>query len=144
GSDTVSQVRKICEPVQVSLVDVGGERPFNYYFTDLSLEDPLPVARRPVMIRAVVNAKGTAPAVDAKVRGTLLVNHAQQGVQEVSLASGSATLAFEYRFPSAGEYEMEVLAEGDTHRLDNHRHYLAAVPESRKVLILTSSAGSGS
>ena len=59
------------------------------------------------------------------------------------LKSGSATVDFDYRFPAAGEYQIEVSVEGDTFPLDNHRYYLAAVPESQKVLIIDEASGDG-
>jgi hypothetical protein len=136
GTDPITGLRQLCGAAPLFLVDVGGERPFNYFFTDLTPEDPLLVARQTVRFRATVHALGTPTAPEPRARVTFLVNQVQQGVREVPLSSGSATVEFEHRFPTAGEYEMEVVVEGDTHRLDNHRYYLASVPESLKVLIL--------
>jgi hypothetical protein len=144
GSDGVAQVRKICGAAPVYLVDVGGERPFNYYFTELAPEEPLLVARRPCRFRAVVEAKGTPTTSDPRARVTFLVNQVKKEMREVPLASGSAAVTFDYRFPAAGEYEIEAVVEGDTHRLDNHRYYLAAVPECLKLLLVAEPGETGS
>ena len=140
-ADPVEQVRRLAGVADVYLVDVGGERPFNYFLTDLSPAEPLLVAAGTARFAATVEARGVASTGDPRARLTFLVNGEKKHMREVSLKAGRAGASFDYRFPSAGEYLVEVAVEGDSHRVDNRRFYLASVPESLKVLILDEAAG---
>ena len=135
-SDPVRELRALRSLGEVFLVDVGGERPFNYFLTELAPEEPLLVTNRTVRFRATVEAKGTTVEVEPHARLTFLVNGDKKGMQEVALKTGRADVVFEHRFTEPGECLVELAVEGDTHRLDNRRFYLASVPESLKVLVL--------
>jgi len=136
GANPVEELRNLRALSDVYLVDVGGSRPFNYYFTDLSPEEPLLVTGKTFRFRTTVEAKGPPPAGDPRARLTFLVNGEKKSMQEFPFRAGKAGVAFEHRFQKAGEYLIELTVEGDNHRLDNRRYYLASVPESLKVLIL--------
>jgi hypothetical protein len=141
GTNPIEELRNLRSTGDVYLVDVGGSRPFNYYFTDFSPEEPLLVTGKTFRFRTTVEAKGPPPAAEPRARLTFLVNGEKKSMQEVPLKAGKVSLAFEHRFQKPGEYLIEVTVEGDTHRLDNRRYYLASVPESLKVLILDEGSG---
>ncbi len=144
GADPVKVLQEIGELAEVFVVDVGGSRPFNYFITALEPEDPLLVTGKTVRFDAQIEAKGVAEGADAKVRATFLVNGEKKGSQERNLATGSTSVSFTYRFGSPGEYLIEVAIEGDNHRLDNRRYYLASVPDQYDVLIVEEGGGAPS
>jgi hypothetical protein len=121
------------------LVDVGGHSSFNYLVTMLRPEEFVLSAGKPVKFLAEVQSRGHPPA-DARAAVTFLVDGAKTAVREVSMSDRPAPLEFEYRFPKAGEYLLEVLVEGDDYLLDNRRRYLCRVVDDLRILILDDSA----
>jgi hypothetical protein len=95
----------------------------------------------PVAFRTAVEVRGTPPA-EARATVNFLVDGVKKGVREVQAADGSESVEFEHRFPRAGEYVVEVLVEGDDHRVDNRRLYLCRVADDLRVLILDDTAES--
>lgn len=121
------------------LVDVGGNAKFNYLVTLLKPEEYLLSAGKTVKFQAEVQSRGK-PAVDAKATVTFLVDGDKKAVREVPMSERPLPLEFEYRFPKAGEYLVEVLVEGDDYRLDNRRQYLCRVADDLRILILDETA----
>lgn len=146
GRNGVAELKNLESQARLYLVDVGGEHPFNYYFTELAPEEPLIVTGQAVRFRATIEAKGLPPAgTQPHARVSFLINGqaAGAGIQDVPLKTGKATVTFEHRFGEPGEFLVSAEVEGDTHRLDNQRFYLATVSDSVKVLILDDTAAGG-
>ncbi|HUV39733.1 MAG TPA: BatA domain-containing protein, partial [Planctomycetota bacterium] len=143
GSDPVRGLRELRAQGEVFVVDVGGERPFNLFLTALAPEEPLVVTDRTVRFRGTVEAKGTPPDGEPRATLTFLVDGDKKSMQEVTLKGGRADVTFAHRFATPGEHLVELGVEGDTHRLDNRRFYLASVPESLKVLVLDEASAGG-
>ena len=143
SADPMEGLRKVSGLGDVFLVDVGGSRQFNYYMADLEPQEPLIVVGKSVDFTATVEATGRPGTASPAARVTFVVDGEKKGIEEIALASGRRQVTFNYRFQSPGEYLVAAEVEGDTHRLDNTRYYLAFVPESYRVLILDEGAGTG-
>jgi hypothetical protein len=128
------------------MVDTGGEPAYNYMVTGLEPDEPLLSTGMPVNFRVRVEAWGKQPP-EAKATVTFLVDGVKKHVQEVRPEGGPATLVFKHRFTQAKSrekgYLVEVVLEGDDHRVDNSRVYLCTVPENVMVLVLDESADVG-
>lgn len=142
--DPIEDVRKLGAKAEIFFVDVGGSRQFNYYITRLAPQEPFIVAGKTMDFLAVVEARGKPPGPEPRARLTFLVNGEKKGMDEISLESGERSVVFGHRFPEAGEYLVQVEVEGDNHRLDNSRYYLASVPDAFHVLILDENAAGSS
>jgi hypothetical protein len=147
--DPVRGIRALGESGDVFLVDAGpprpkgAERPFNCFATGLAPEEPLLVTGRTVRFRAVVETRGGLPPDGTALRLTFLVDGEKKAMREVTPAGGGASAFFDHRFARAGEYLVELAAEGDGSPIDNRRFYLASVRESLPVLVLDDSAVGG-
>ncbi|QDU96135.1 BatA domain-containing protein [Lignipirellula cremea] len=127
------------EKCETFLIDVGGEHAFNYVATQLRPEEFAMSAGMPVTFQTLIECRGTPPA-DAKASVTFLVDGVKKDVREVTPGEQPVVLEFAHRFPAAAEYLVEVVVEGDNHRLDNRRMYLCRVPEEVQVLLLDETA----
>jgi len=121
------------------LIDVGGRPGFNYLATMLRPEEYLLSAGKAVKFLAEVQTRGQPPA-DARSTVTFLVDGDKKAVREITLSAQPTPLEFEYRFPKAGEYLVEVQVDGDDYRLDNRRQYLCKVVDDHQILILDDTA----
>ena len=135
-------LRELAQGRRLYLVDVGGRHQFNYMVTRLEPAESAICARMPVEFIVQIRATGTPPG-DISPTVTLLVNGDKKGVREISAITDinqTITCRFQLTFPQAGEYVIEVQLEGDEHRADNTRLYIAQVPEDLRVLILDETA----
>lgn len=121
------------------LVEIGGPPEFNYVVSLLRPAELVMSAGIPVRFQAAVQCLGQPPA-GARAPVSFLVDGVKKDVREISPGTEPASLEFEYRFPKAGEYLVEVLVEGDDHRVDNRRLYLCKVAQDLRVLILDDAA----
>jgi len=128
-------LRELSARAETFLVDVGGAPAFNYILGDLRPSEGVISTAFPARFLVSVRATGTPPA-GALARVTLLVDGVKKDVREVRPTAGPSVVPFEHRFQSAGEFVVEAVLEGDDHRVDNRRLYLAAVPDEVRVLIV--------
>lgn len=142
GAESVETSRALNELADVSepfLVDVGGNSEFNFLATMLRPVENVISAGKPVNFQAMFETRGR-PSADARATVTFLVDGVKKDVREIDLGGDSSTLEFSFNFPDAGEYMVEAVIEGDSHRADNSRVYLCSVPANIDVLILDESA----
>jgi len=123
------------------LVDVGGQSAFNYLVTMLRPAEFVLSAGKSIPFQVELQSRGKPPA-DARAQVMFLVDGDKKAVRDVSLGADPAVLEFDYRFPKAGEYLVEVVVDGDDYRLDNRRQYLCRVADDVRVLIIDDSADS--
>jgi len=128
---------------KVYLVDAGADAKFNLMVTRLRPQEWVMSARMPVTFMATVECTGEPPK-DTTATVTFLVNDAKKGHDEIEIGKEPVGLRFDYTFPKAGEYKVELVVEGNKlpHPIDNRRLYIAKVPEDVGVLILDETAGS--
>ncbi|MFN2167800.1 MAG: hypothetical protein ACK2U9_16270, partial [Anaerolineae bacterium] len=129
--------RALCAANDVYLVDVGSRPAFNYMVTDLRPAEWAMTVGRPVTFHAAVETWGRAPR-DATATVTFLVDGLKKDVRTFA-PSDRTVLDFDYHFAEPGEHLVDVVAEGDAHRVDNRRSYLCSVPERFKVLVIDES-----
>lgn len=121
------------------LIDVGGEPQFNYVATHLEPVEPVISAGLGVKFLAEFQVVGRPPAESATVN--FLIDGVKKESRDVTLTGTTpAVLEFSHRFPDAGEYLVEVVIDGDEHRIDNRRHFLCRAPQNVRVLLLDDTA----
>lgn len=138
-ADTSRALREAGKVCETYFVDVGGAPQFNLIVTHLQPVEYVMSAGMPVTFQAAVETRGAPPA-DARATATFLVDGVKKDVRELPSTASGATLSFDYVFPKAGEYLVEVVVDGDRHRIDNRRQYLCRAPESARVLVVDDSA----
>lgn len=136
---TSQAMRDIEANCETFLIDVGGNAEFNYVVSLLRPEEYAMSAGMPVKFQAMVECLGTPPE-GAEAAVTFLVDGVKKDVREIAPGAQAAAIEFEYRFPSADEFLVEVAVEGDSHRIDNRRMYLCQIPQDVRVLILDEGA----
>jgi hypothetical protein len=139
ASETAKSLNELANVSEPFLVDVGGNATFNYLATLLGPVENVLSVGKPVTFQAVFETRGHPPAGSAATV-TFLVDGIKKDVREIDPQNPTAALEFSYRFPSAGEYLVEAVIEGDDHRADNRRMYLCSVPANVNVLILDETA----
>lgn len=136
---TSQALRDLESSCETFLIDVGGNAEFNYVVTLLRPEEFAMSAGMPVKFQALVECLGTPPE-GARAPVTFLVDGVKKDVREITPGKEPVAIEFEYRFPSADEFLVEVAVEGDSHRIDNRRMYLCQIPQDVRVLILDEGA----
>lgn len=130
------ELAQVSEPF---LVDVGGDAEFNLLATLLTPVENVLSVGKPVTFQAMFETRGEPPP-DSKATVSFLVDGIKKDIREIDPQNSSAVLEFSYRFPKAGEYLLETVIDGDSHRADNRRMYLCSVPADVNVLILDETA----
>ena len=138
--ETAQALKSLADESEPFLIDVGGQADFNYLATMLQPVENVLSAGKPVTFQAMFETRGS-PSADARATVTFLVDGVKKDVREVDAASESVTLEFDFNFPDAGEYLVEAVIDGDSHRGDNQRLYLCTVPEDIDVLVLDETSG---
>jgi hypothetical protein len=139
SGETLQALAELAGKGEGYLIDVGGRPQFNYLATSLLPDQYVLSAGMPVSFQAVVECRGTPPS-EARAVVSFLVDGVKKDVREVTLADQPVAVPFDYRFPDAGEFLVEVVVDGDEHRVDNRCRYLCKVPQDVRVLVLDESA----
>ncbi len=132
-------MNELAPTCETFLIDVGGEPPFNYVATHLEPVEPVITAGLSVKFLAEFQAVGTAPT-DNPATVSFLIDGVKKESREVALGQEPTILEFSHRFPDPGEYLVEVVVDGDEHRVDNRRFFLCRAPENVRVLLLDDTA----
>ncbi len=123
----------------VFMVDVGGQSDFNIIVESLSPTEWVLTAGNPVKFLVNIKTVGKAPS-GKKGNVSFLVNDEKKDFREFDLDKEQYSFSFDYQFGGAGEYLIQILAEGDEHAIDNERFFLCNIPEDHNILILDDSA----
>lgn len=138
-NDVSQAFGELGDKAETFLIDVGGKPGFNYLVSMLRPEEYVLSAGKTVKFFAELQTRGTPPA-DAQSTVTFLVDNDKKAVRDVTMSAQPTSLEFDYRFPKAGEYRVEVVLDGDDYRLDNRRQYLCKVADDLRILILDDTA----
>jgi len=143
SAEVSARLSEIAAGNKVYLVDTGAAAKFNLMVTRLRPQEWVMSARMPVTFMATVECTGEPPK-GATASATFLVNDAKKAHRDIEVGKDPVELRFDYTFPKAGEYKIELVVEGNDlpHPVDNRRLYIAKVPEDFGVLILDETAGS--
>src|SRR5262249_17131830 len=120
AGETLRALTELSGPSVTFLVDVGGQAKFNLMITQLRPLENVLCAGIQVKFETEIRWSGQPPA-DLRVPVTFVVDGVKKDVREISTVAQPVALEFTHRFPSAGEYVIEVQVEGDDHRVDNRR-----------------------
>jgi hypothetical protein len=140
-------VQKIQERTRTSIVvDVGTDGVANTAVTSLTLGASMVAAGTPTSIVATIQNYGTAPREQARVelwvgkaRATAAEPPLKMSVQDVKLeplARGANAVAFSYKFPTPGDYVVQVRVEPDALDVDDTRSFVVAVRKDVPVMLV--------
>jgi hypothetical protein len=144
--EVAESLRKLQARAQLIVLDVGQDLPFNSAVTSLQVSEPFVTPAAPTPISATIQHYGAETR--RQVRAELLAGKAraaqtdppfrlrvmQQSV--VDLVPGQNTVNFVYKFPSPGEYAVQIRLENDRLDLDDSRTIIVKVREDLPILIV--------
>ncbi len=147
GELTASLQGLQAQHIRTTLIDVGaGISPSNRAVTSVSLGAPVALANTDTPILATLYSHG--PDSSDQVKVSLRIGRAPVAVgdppfqildknyQMVPLTRGENLVSFKYRFPSAGEYLVQVRMEADGQELDDVRSTVVTVRENIPVMVV--------
>jgi uncharacterized membrane protein len=142
-----SVLADIGKHAKIVFVDVGKDEVSNQAVTDLRIDDPFVTTSSAVPIIATVQNFGNQRK--DKLRVELHVGRAREAANDPSLAlkrvdvqnkdvapGGSVSVVFNYKFPQAGTYAVQVRIEDDALLADNFRSMIVTVKDHVDVLLV--------
>jgi hypothetical protein len=139
-------LQKIQTRARTAFIDVGQDTPGNVAVTNLVLGAAPATPATQTAIVATLHNYGSEPR--NQVRAELLVGRARANAadppfelrvaqqQIVPLARGQNTVSFSYKFPTPGDYVVQVRVESDALELDDVRSAVVTVRASVPVLLV--------
>jgi hypothetical protein len=146
SAEVSSLMQKIEARAQIVFIDVGQDDLNNTAVTSLTVDAPFTTTAADVPILATLNNFGSIPlksvgvqllvgrARSERTSAPFVLNPVQQ--TKVDLKPGPNAVNFSYRFPSAGDYVLQVRAEADVLDLDDVRSAVVTVQETLPVVLV--------
>jgi hypothetical protein len=140
-------LQKIQSRARTIFFDVGQDEASNVAVTDLLLDLPMATTGTAIPIIATLHNYGTETRRQARVdlltgkaRATAADSPFRFRVEQQALidipAGQSATASFSLKFPSAGEYAVQVRANNDSLELDDERTIIVSVKDTVPVMLV--------
>lgn len=140
SQDPAALLSRLAGKCRLFVLDTGGGERANCCLARFDPRERVAAVGVENVFDVRAEAAGTPPP-EGPLRVSFYVDGQKRGEKQISLASGSAQVAFAHTFLESGERVLKAVVEGDSLPADNARYYLCRVPAAVRVLIFDEAAG---